>query len=152
MPIKKHIFVIALLLGVSLYSQSIERQVIGSSGATFVSTTMTLDYTVGDIAIYTVQDEGSVLTQGFHQPPYAIAVTPEPPIDPTELSLYPNPTSGLVMIEGDTVNTVEVYTVTGQRILQTNLPRFDISHLRTGVYIARIETTSKTFVKRIIKD
>ncbi len=147
---KTYIFVITIFLGVQLHAQSIERQVIGAAGASFNNSTIVLDFTVGEIVITTVKDDTFVLTQGFHQSPYTILTID--PDTPTIFSMYPNPTSGLVFIEGDGILETEIYATTGQKVYSTKATSFDLTHLSSGVYIARILTTTKLITKRIVKE
>ncbi|MEW7280958.1 T9SS type A sorting domain-containing protein [Aquimarina sp. 2201CG1-2-11] len=147
---KKYILITIVLLTImQLQAQGIERQVIASSGMTLMNDQVTLDFTIGEIAITTINNESSVLTQGFHQPSYMVITTE--PDTPTTFSLYPNPTSGWVIIEGEGVKEINLYSITGQWVFTSNQNSFDISHLSSGVYMAQIETISKMIIKRIVK-
>lgn len=66
---------ICLSLGF-LQAQSLERQVIGSSGTTINNSDVTLDFTVGELAVTTITN-GTTLTQGFHQGVIALSVSAE---------------------------------------------------------------------------
>ncbi len=147
---KTYLFIIVLFLGISVTAQHIERKVIGAAGTTLVGNGILLDYTLGEIAINTIHTEDVILTQGFHQLPYAvITIDPDPP---TVFSLYPNPTSGLVIIEGEDIQKTELYSISGQKVFQTQENRFDISHLSSGVYLVKITTITEIITKRVVKD
>ncbi|MBW1296013.1 hypothetical protein [Aquimarina litoralis] len=64
---KKNIFILALLVSISLCSQTIERTVIGSSGTTFSNANASLDFTIGELMVTTVSNGTTTLNQGFHQ-------------------------------------------------------------------------------------
>jgi len=71
---KKNIFktkmsALIFLLGITqLQAQSIERQVIGSSGNTLSNASASINFTVGELVVTTITDGSTVtLTQGFHQ-------------------------------------------------------------------------------------
>ncbi len=149
---KKYILItIVLLLAMQLQAQSIERQVVGSGGMTLSTDLVTLDFTVGETVVTTIANDNSILTQGFHQTPFSQVIVIDP--EPTAVfSLYPNPTSGRVIIEGEGIKETNIYAITGQRVFRTNKTSFDISHLLAGVYIAQIETKSKLITKRIVKE
>ncbi len=68
------------------------------------------------------------------------------------LNIYPNPTTGKLIIEAEGVAKVEVFDYSG-RIVATflNINEVDISHLPTGAYSLRITLHNGTAVKRIIK-
>ena len=93
--------VISLFVGTNvLYGQSLERQVIGSSGGSFVNTSADrmLEWTLGEMSmVETFQSTSNYLTQGFHQPEVAIVGD----IDSDffeELVVFPNPASDVLKI------------------------------------------------------
>jgi hypothetical protein len=57
-----------LLLGVSIFAQSIERDVVASSGDYYESGGISLSWTLGEIATETYISGDNILTQGFQQP------------------------------------------------------------------------------------
>ncbi|GAA4279144.1 T9SS type A sorting domain-containing protein [Aquimarina mytili] len=144
------LLILVVLTGAQLQAQSIERQIIGSTGASFDNGTIALDFTVGETAITTLKGDTFNLTQGFHQSTYTILTID--PDTPTIFSMYPNPTSGLVFIDGEGILETEIYSITGQKVYKTNTTRFDLTHLSSGVYIARILTTTRSITKRIVKE
>ncbi|CAL2084730.1 conserved protein of unknown function precursor containing a T9SS type A C-terminal secretion signal [Tenacibaculum sp. 190524A02b] len=73
----------------------------------------------------------------------------------TDITLYPNPTSGIVNIKsekGIAINKVVLYNVLGRALNTFNKEVLDISTLKAGTYILRIETEKGVGVKRIVKD
>ncbi|WP_452599660.1 hemagglutinin protein [Pontimicrobium sp. MEBiC01747] len=67
-----------LLLAFQMNAQSIERQVIGSAGTTLTNGTVSLDFTVGELAVSTITDGTTTLTQGFHQGTVALLIRVDP--------------------------------------------------------------------------
>ena len=76
-------------------------------------------------------------------------------IDENELQvkIYPNPTKGLVTVESEVESVISVFNPLGQCVLQqqstgiqTNL---DLQDAASGLYLIRIETSSRTVNKRI---
>ena len=71
-----------------------------------------------------------------------------------ELSIYPNPTSGIFSIEikNSELNYVRIYDVNGREIKHsiTN-SSFDISAYSSGIYILEIGTNKGVTTKRIVK-
>lgn len=64
----KKFLLIILFVTVNSYSQSIERQVIGATGATYTDdATVSMDFTIGELLVTTITDGTTTLTQGFHQ-------------------------------------------------------------------------------------
>lgn len=93
------ITVLTLLLGVSAWSQSIERAVVGSAGRTETATDLRLDWTLGEVAVQ--HYPSGQLNEGFHQPairvePY-VAITPEAGL----FEVFPNPTGAVLHVRGE---------------------------------------------------
>lgn len=70
--------------------------------------------------------------------------------------VFPNPTSGMLTFnsEGTTINAIEIISVQGQiienRPVKTGSVSFDLSHLPSGVYYARIKTDTGTEMQKIM--
>ena len=71
-----------------------------------------------------------------------------------DISIYPNPTSDMVYIEGNyTQLKVIIYNVLGKEILNKSITnRIDISHLDNGVYILQLSDGVKLSTRKIIKN
>jgi hypothetical protein len=72
-----------------------------------------------------------------------------------EILLYPNPTSGPVLISGagERIVDMSVYNANGQLILKpsTSANSFDLSDQPSGVYLVRIITESGVITKSVVK-
>lgn len=82
--------------------------------------------------------------------------TSNPEIVKNNISIYPNPAQDVINIRlGKNISKfkVTIYNTTGQVVLTSeNETRIDVSHLATGVYIAKVNPeNSPTFIKKIIK-
>lgn len=72
-----------------------------------------------------------------------------------EISLYPNPTSGVVYVKDISNYTYQVYNIIGQ-VIQSNkntLNSIDISSQKNGIYFVKltVKTTLKEYYTKIIK-
>ena len=75
----KKILCFGFLIAASQFNaQTIERQVIGSAGTTLTNGTISLDFTVGELAVSTITNGTTTLTQGFHQGTVALAIRVDP--------------------------------------------------------------------------
>jgi hypothetical protein len=73
----------------------------------------------------------------------------------TGLSIYPNPTTGMLNVKGDVskLRIVEIYSVTGKIVMaaKDNFRVIDISSLHTGIYFLKFNTEDATGTFKIIK-
>lgn len=63
-------------------------------------------------------------------------------LDANLVKIYPNPASSIVKIEiNSNVKNIELFDITGKKLLSTSETTININHLNTGIYIINIETT-----------
>lgn len=68
-------------------------------------------------------------------------------------TLYPNPASTKLTIQTDaSVEGIEVYTLTGERVLATSTSTFSVDHLASGTYLIKLMTDQGTLQRRFIKE
>jgi len=71
-----------------------------------------------------------------------------------EISIYPNPTSGLVNIENySKLKSISITDVNGKllRTFNSSDGPIDFSGLMNGIYFLRIETATETISKKVVK-
>lgn len=69
-----------------------------------------------------------------------------------DVRLYPNPTSGMLTVDIEGLQKVEVIDAVGRIIIsQNNGNRVDMSRLNNGIYTVRITVDGKTIVKKVSK-
>lgn len=73
-------------------------------------------------------------------------------LDNAEATLYPMPAKNTLTVVADKLETVTIYALTGQIILESKENTFDVSTLPSGVYIARVVADGKVSVKQFIKE
>jgi len=78
---------------------------------------------------------------------------------PTNIKIYPNPTTGQLKIESEEmrIENVEIFDVFGKKILSKKFlmsPEtvINISHLPTGVYFVRIQAEASEVIKKVLKE
>ncbi|MCF8217731.1 MAG: T9SS type A sorting domain-containing protein [Bacteroidales bacterium] len=75
-----------------------------------------------------------------------------------DYSLYPNPTTGLVKISAESqIKSLFITDITGKTVrrydnLNTRGKTIDLSGLKTGIYLARIQTEKGVFSAKVIKE
>ncbi|PHS63954.1 MAG: hypothetical protein COB12_08830 [Flavobacterium sp.] len=72
----------------------------------------------------------------------------------SEISIYPNPTNDKLFAaigDTDTIQSLQLFSVTGKLLLDSNLTEIDVSNLPTGMYLLKIQTDKGLSVKKVIK-
>lgn len=67
------------------------------------------------------------------------------------LNVYPNPTTGIVTVDGEGIKNVEVMDMSGRMVMNTNNRTVDMTNLSNGIYMMRISTEKGTFTQKIVK-
>jgi len=74
----------------------------------------------------------------------------------TAISIYPNPTKGILNLDLDLkISTVSIYDATGRIVYENNNPQqedIDISYLPKGVYFIKINAENKLYTSVLIKE
>ena len=68
----------------------------------------------------------------------------------SSLSIYPNPTNGIVNINADGVKNIVVMNSLGQKVIETVENQIDLSQFGNGLFMLRIETENGVRVQRIM--
>ncbi len=124
-------------------AQSLSPEVIASSGDYYESGGTSLSWTLGEIAIETLDNGSNILTQGFHQTMLIPVSVPDDNV--LQLRVYPNPTSDKIIIStGTTANNLELqlFDVQGRQLTNKKLAgannELNLQNLSKGIYILRI--------------
>jgi len=68
-------------------------------------------------------------------------------------AVYPNPTQGKVTIEAENLQSISIFNMLGERILETSANgdvfEYDFSHERVGIYFVKVETTKGTETMKV---
>ena len=70
-----------------------------------------------------------------------------------QLSIYPNPTSGLFEISG--VGELSIHNALGELILSKNISgisTIDLSNQANGIYTLQLQTKKETLTRKLIKE
>jgi len=71
---------------------------------------------------------------------------------PNKLTLYPNPTTGILTIEG-VEGIVAVYDIYGRLVLTTKTNTLNISHAARGIYFVRVlDEQGNVYSQKVVKD
>ena len=67
------------------------------------------------------------------------------------IDVYPNPTDGLICIDIEGLERLEVYAINGQFIKEFSSNEIDITELNAGTYLLKVFTSSGWVTKQIVK-
>jgi hypothetical protein len=70
-----------------------------------------------------------------------------------KLNVYPNPIKDILNISFDNqINSVSIYNVLGQEVIQTNQTKIDVSGLRAGTYFVKISGDNLVKTIKVVKE
>jgi len=151
---------VLLLAGFANYAQNTDLQTVATAGNYYANSSASIDWTLGEIAIQTFENQQTILTQGFQQTLLSeIKTNIESVINAIEFSIYPNPASDFINIQQSndcrTPYHLTLYSFLGnvvktEKINQVN-HRLDVSGLKQGVYLIRISVKNNNQIFKITK-
>jgi len=156
---KTFIFVLFILSACYVAGQEVSSYVIASAGESIEADGINISWTLGEIAIETLQDDGNnlTLTQGFQQGYFEITSIGEPLSGDYTLNVYPNPARDYIWIDltSEQINTVvlELYDLEGRLVYNTRFDivegpaRVDLQELSASQYILRVVNEDKNILQ-----
>ena len=72
-------------------------------------------------------------------------------VNVTDVKLYPNPTTGMINVEAEALQSVEVLDMAGRKVMTSNKSQVDLSNLSNGVYMVRVNTANGSALHKIVK-
>ena len=156
----RYIILAILLLSLKGFSQTISKQVISPSGATFENGNNKLSYTSGELAVgaMTSEDGSMQLGNGYYPSLNLSTLNIETPELQFKVKVFPNPTKELIYITHPTEQFFEVRItdISGKQTLQTAHQKqqpLSIQTLTTGTYFVTVTTkdSKQTNTYKIIK-
>ncbi len=146
-----------VLASPSLIAQSITPTVLSPAGNDFSNASFSVSSTFGEMTAIKTIGSTSIITQGFHQQPDLATTVTVTQLDLEGISLYPNPTKGLLTLSIENANDqnyrYRVYNIIGELVMQEEiapgLSKIDISKMVKGVYFVKVTGLSNDQQKTI---
>jgi hypothetical protein len=142
-----------IISGIICFSQALQAQsTISSTGNTLKSSDKILEYSVGQIAIETLQSSTNKITQGILQPSIKVSVFVNEKFEEKYwLKVFPNPGNGIINISTN-YHLFQSFNITDiQGRLISDRPfidgKIDISKFANGTYL--VQLISKEYFKTI---
>ena len=67
------------------------------------------------------------------------------------LAVYPNPVQDQLSVNAEQVTAITIFSLTGQRIVESDSHTVDVSFLSPGLYLVRVEADGMTVVDKFVK-
>lgn len=98
------------------------QEVVATQGDSYSTANAQIDFTIGEVVIYTGTDGTNVLTQGFHQTNWNFLSVEDLAPD-FNASLFPNPFDDLLILDAASFEGVQyqMYDATGRLVLEGEL-------------------------------
>lgn len=145
-------FVMLCLSSYTMFSQSFDRSVLASDGAVSSVGSVTLDWTLGELATTTLVTENGMLTQGFHQPQLSVSTLLSYENLETfyQVQVMPNPVSSILYVnvisDREEPLIVNLLDLNGKVLKKEKIDfpfdplQFDMTRYPSGLYVIRVIT------------
>lgn len=99
------------------------------------------NYALSDAEVANLFTNNTLTSQNFNQ-------------NSLEASLYPNPVQDMLnIVMSSDIQNVEIYTLQGQKVMQSNQKQINISDLASGIYMIKIQDAENAIAtKKFIKE
>ena len=152
---KRLIIPLCLFGSIITYGQ----EVIANGGSSFSNSEGSLDWTIGEPIVITLENNLNFATQGFHQTQLQVTEIEEANTF-YNVSVFPNPTQGNVEVKIEDLKedlNIKVFDVSGKLVLQKpytvneTTKTFDLNPLESGSYYLQLTGKENTKTFTIIK-
>lgn len=140
---KFHILFLTIFISYKFVAQSLPKVVLSAAGQHIVSNNLQLSFTVGQSVVGVMRNSSSQISNGYHSGLDLSILKISNNTNLFKLTIYPNPTSGLVHIFQENNHRLEVYLydLYGKNQIHTLIDSgtaIDIGAFSSGIYTAKI--------------
>jgi hypothetical protein len=143
------LFFFSLIGSNSISAQIITAGTISSFAGSVNNSTISINYSVGEVAIKTISNSSVSLTQGFLQPKLVITTGIVEFSDNDDVLVYPNPSVDHVFIKSNDLVTWEIFDSSGKSILIGDTTKIETNQLANGIYYMELLSKNKGNKKTI---
>jgi hypothetical protein len=131
------LMLLSMGLGYS-YGQSITPSVVNSTGGSFTDGNAQLSFSIGESSIFTKSTVDGIVTEGVFQPKVSL-ITVISNNNSTSIEIYPNPTTDILFIKGESCSTYQLINMKGSTLKSGTFAKsLNITELSQGVYILKL--------------
>lgn len=152
---RKVVLPILTICSVQAFSQSIDMEVVSSTGTYMEQPNGSLSSTMGEVTTTTLQQSNAHLTQGFQQPMFLLTSINQPEEKILNIEVFPNPTVDVINLKSDESNLIyRVIDLKGQIIEEGTLingqTKINLLPFAKNIYIIEVYSPTKN-IKNIFK-
>ncbi len=146
-------YILSFIFVLSFVFRSNAQSVVASAGIEVKNANFSLNFTIGEPVVLTLQNTTIKLTQGFQQNIYSIATGIRPNSLDASIKIFPNPTADRLQVELSKPNmdefSVTLFDMNGSIISESKLGRdiqlqnIDVAGLASGTYFLQIANAAK---------
>lgn len=142
---KPYILIAIFSVSTNLLAQSIDKYVVNSSGTVLSNNEISLEYSLGEVAVNYSSGTEIIISEGFLQGETAI-VSGLKTNNSFDMNFYPNPTTEILNVfisQNKKSGSVHIYSLKGLKLKTRRIEtgdqsvRFDLSDLPSGIYLLR---------------
>ncbi len=155
---KKILLGLLLCFFISVHSQSISKQVIGTAGKTQANSNLKVSWTTGEPVVGLMTASGNQLGNGYYPAMKISALKIEDNALDLQIKVYPNPTTQLLYVSHPDLNSflIQITDLSGKQVYSDTINKdqpLDISNYTQGMYLITIENkeANKKNTYKIIK-
>lgn len=131
-----------------ILAQANQPTVFATAGTIYQGDALSLDWTLGEVAITTIEGQPGQVTQGFHQPTYVITHLNEIAVNWGEIKIFPNPATDQIQLDFSKASIdpghFQLWQTDGQLLWKVDRNkedehfRWSMKELAAGTYFLRI--------------
>ena len=155
---KKFILIIAFTTSMGYtFAQSIQSDVIATTGAYFKSANYTMSWTLGECVTETFSNYENTLTQGFQQSFYNITAVDQLEYCGIKVKAFPNPTTDFITVSIETTKVplfdykIELLDIQGRQLINHKIRdksiRVSMSEYAKGTYFLKVSDPRKNVLQ-----
>ena len=152
---KKSIVILAFFFGCLSHSQSIVKSSIDGGGSFFSNGDTQVLFTIGETLVREIKVGNIILSEGFINQTENSGLSIIENLWLNDIKVYPNPTKGILSIDGDTskIISIETYSLLGAKlkIIKNDFREINLKEFENAVYFVKLNAINASKTIKIIK-
>ncbi|MCB0380949.1 MAG: T9SS type A sorting domain-containing protein [Flavobacteriales bacterium] len=151
---RKVVLPILTICSVQAFAQSIDMEVVSSTGTYMEQPNGSISSTMGEVATTTLQQSNAHLTQGFQQPMFLLTSINQKTEEIINIEVFPNPTADYVYLKAEDNFFFKIIDLTGKVLNEGQLingqTKINLSDYEDSIYLLEL-VSKKASTKKVYK-